>query len=649
MRAESQAVSTALAPAAARLEAPDGLRQAIRQAARYLLNLQADAGYWVGELEADTTLESDYVLLQLWLDPPGPDGRWVPKQAEKIQEAARYIRSRQSPSGGWNIYVDGPDEISASVKAYFALKLAGDDAGAPHMAAARRRILDLGGVERSNSYARLYLSFFGLYDREKTPTIPPELILLSPSAYINIYEMSSWTRGIVLPLSILSARRPRRPVPAGFSIAEIFSGVPEPEHRGWSWANAFRTLDRLLKLWERSGFLPARERAIREVEKWILERLETSDGLGAIYPAMMNAIMALHELGYDADHSVLRKAISEFEDLTIRERGTMRVQPCFSPLWDTAIAAFALGVAGETGPALDRAGEWLLSKEIRRRGDWAVKNPHAEPGGWFFEFNNEFYPDIDDTAMVLLALQYCRCESRAAERRAVEWILSMQSKDCGFAAFDKDNDRWILTQVPFADHNAILDPTCPDITGRVTEALCRTDLAGLDHPAVRRAVSYLRRTQEPDGSWMGRWGVNYIYGTCFALRGLRAAGVDAREASILQAGEWIRSFQNPDGGWGESCRSYDDPAQKGIGPSTASQTAWALLGLFASGDYSSGSVSRGVRYLLETQNAGGEWEDGWYTGTGFPRVFYLKYHLYAKYFPLLALAEYANHRSRDSQ
>jgi squalene-hopene/tetraprenyl-beta-curcumene cyclase len=378
--------------------------------------------------------------------------------------------------------------------------------------------------------------------------------------------------------------------------------------------------------------------------------METSDGLGAIFPSMLNSIFALLELGYPAEHPVLRRAIRQFEDLAIRQRGTLRMQPCFSPVWDTALAAFALGEAGFQGDSLNRAGEWLLSKEVRRKGDWAVKNPHTEPGGWYFELANEFYPDVDDAAMVLLELEHCRtphaAAQRAAEKRGMEWLLSMQCTDGGWAAFDRDNDRWILTQVPFADHNAMLDPSCADITGRVLEALCRR--VGPQHPAVRRGVAYLRRTQEPDGSWMGRWGVNYIYGTCFALRGLAAAGVNPREASILQAGEWIRSLQNPDGGWGESCASYDDPSVKGTGSSTASQTAWALLGLFASGDCSSGSVRRGVEYLLHTQAAHGGWEESWFTGTGFPRVFYLKYHLYSQYFPLLALAEYARARAGEA-
>ena len=661
MTVDSQAASASPGSARAAPEESDSLGEAIRRASRYLLSLQSAEGYWAGELEADTTLESDYILFHLWMDPPAPSGAWQPREAGKICEAARYIRERQTESGGWSIYPGGPDNLSATVKAYFALKLAGDSPEAPHMRAARQCILEQGGLDKANSYTRIYLSFFGLCDARKTPTIPPELILLSPSAYINIYEMSSWTRAILVPLSILCALRPLKPTPAGFTLAELYSAErSDSRRRGWNWAEAFWVLDRLLKIWEKSGFLPLRRKAIREAETWILERMENSDGLGAIFPSMLNSILALAELGYDPEHPVLRRAIRQFEDLAIRENGTLRMEPCFSPVWDTSLAAFALGVAGaEAGsqlkPALGRAAEWLLSKEVRRSGDWAVKNQQAEPGGWYFEYANEFYPDIDDAAMVLLALRYAQASDRegtsstqrAAEQRALEWILSMQSKDGGWAAFDKDNDRWILTQVPFADHNAMLDPTCADITGRVLEALCAMGLDG-SHPAVARAVEYLKNTQEADGSWMGRWGVNYIYGTCFALRGLRAAGDDPREARIIQAGEWIRSFQNADGGWGETCGSYDNSALKGCGPSTASQTAWALMALFATGDYASGSVRRGIAYLLETQNAAGDWEEPWFTGAGFPRVFYLKYHLYSQYFPLMALGEYASCQARAS-
>jgi squalene-hopene/tetraprenyl-beta-curcumene cyclase len=634
-------------PGIARPQQPETLRSAVDRACSHLLALQSGEGYWLGELEADTTLESDYILLQLWLDPPAPGQPWQPRDADKIHHAARYIRDRQTATGGWNIYPGGPDNLNASVKAYFALKLAGDGTETPHMQKARRAILDLGGIEHVNSYTGIYLSFFGLYDRNLTPTVPPELILLPPGAYLNVYEMSCWSRAILAPLSILSAVKPLKPVPAGFSLAELSAGNGRSQQAS-GWFGFFWRLDRWLKLWERSGLLLLRREAIRETEKWILERLKDSDGLGAIYPSMLNTILALTELGYSPGDPVLRRAIEKFEELAIHEHGTLRMQPCFSPVWDTALAAFALGMAGAGADApLRLAADWLLAREVRRRGDWAVKNHRAGPGGWYFQFANEYYPDVDDTAQVLLALRHARATrpeaQRAAEQRAIDWILSMQCKNGGWAAFDVDNDRAILTHVPFADHNAMLDPACADITGRVLEALGPLASGG-GRPiaeAVRRAVAYLAQTQEPDGTWSGRWGVNYLYGTCFALRGLRAAGVDPREASILQAAEWIRSVQNADGGWGETCASYDDPALKGSGPSTASQTAWALMGLFASGDRSSGSVHRGVRYLLDTQNAAGGWDEPWFTGTGFPRVFYLKYHLYAQYFPLMALGEYA--------
>ncbi|MGH9662275.1 MAG: squalene--hopene cyclase, partial [Bryobacteraceae bacterium] len=368
---------------------------------------------------------------------------------------------------------------------------------------------------------------------------------------------------------------------------------------------------------------------------------EGSDGLGAIYPPMMYAIMALDVLGYSEDHPLRREAVRQFEALMVNDHRPLFFQPCFSPAWDTAIAAYALGEAGAAGEARARAAGWLVSKEIRRRGDWSVKRPSEEPSGWAFEFNNEYYPDIDDTAMVLLALAGSGGgdAQRAAERRALAWLLAMQSSDGGWAAFDADNNWQFLSDVPFADHNAMLDPTCPDITGRVLESLAAQDVERR-HAAVRRGVDYLVRAQEADGSWYGRWGVAYIYGTCFALRGLRASGEDDREAHILRAGEWLRSIQNADGGWGESCASYDQ-GSFAAGPSTPSQTAWAVLGLLAGGDTTSHSVRRGVERLAETQRADGGWDEKPATGTGFPKVFYLNYHLYRVYFPLLALAEFS--------
>ncbi len=414
--------------------------------------------------------------------------------------------------------------------------------------------------------------------------------------------------------------------------------------RHWlSFRSLFLFLDRLVKFWEKRGSRWLRARAIREAERWMLERTRYSDGLAAIYPPMMYIIMALDVLGYPRDHPDFVEAQDQFMRLLVDDGERFFFQPCFSPVWDTGIAAYALAESGLAAPGvLRRAADWLLTKEVRRKGDWAVKRPGVQPAGWYFEFANEFYPDIDDTAMVLLALRGCPGSrpgaQEAAVQRAVRWLLSMQGRDGGWAAFDVDNNWTLLSEVPFADHNAMLDPACPDITGRVLEALCTCGV-GRDHPAVRRAADYLFRTQEPDGSWYGRWGVNYIYGTFLALRGLRAAGAGGREGAVLRAAEWLRSVQNADGGWGESCASYDNncftPAA-----STATQTAWAILGLLAAGDSHSRSVAGGAEYLASVQRPDGSWEDELTTGTGFPKVFYLVYRLYSQSFPLLALSAY---------
>jgi len=409
-------------------------------------------------------------------------------------------------------------------------------------------------------------------------------------------------------------------------------------------------VDRLLKWWERSGSKSIRRRAVQKAKDWMLERLNHSDGLGAIYPPMMYSVMALDVLGYAKDDPVRAEALRQFNNLMVDDGDRFFFQPCFSPVWDTAIAAYSIasGDADQTG--LRSAVDWLLAREIRRKGDWSVKRPNTEPSGWAFEYSNEFYPDIDDTAMVLLALSEARGSDRdvqrAAIRRATNWLLAMQSKDGGWAAFDADNNWEFLSQVPFADHNAMLDPTCADITGRVLEGL---GAHGLDrnHPAVRRGIDWLVKHQEADGSWYGRWGVAYIYGTCFALRGLAGAGESDREAHVLRAGEWLRSIQNADGGWGECCSSYDNGSYS-PGPSTPSQTAWAILGLIAGGDAASLSVQHGIEYLLETQRQDGSWDETLATGTGFPKVFYLNYHMYKDYFPLLALTSFVKSKSKDS-
>ncbi len=622
---------------------------ALMEAAAKALALSSDAlmaardaaGFWRGDLKADTTLESDYVLLQLWLHPP-VDGEWKPPTWERIRKAARSILDRQLPDGGFNIYPKGPSEISACVKAYTALKLAGIDPHGPEMLKLRERILDLGGVQAANSYVKINLSLFDLYPRDHVPTVPPELVLLPGDA---LYEMSSWTRAIVVPLSIVQAVRPAKPLPRGFHLHEIFSDKPLHYDTGLkpSWRNFFLWVDRALKLWDKRAIKQIRGWALREAEHWILDRCRHSEGLGAIYPAMMYSIMALDALGYGSDHPDLLEAIRHFDSLLVETEDRFYFQPCTSPVWDTAIAAFALGEAG-TVPKEDLtpSADWLLTKEVRRKGDWSIKRPNLEPSGWYFEFANEYYPDIDDTAMVLLALEHAKASNiekqERAERRAIQWILGMQSRNGGFAAFDVDNDMEILNQVPFADHNAMLDPTCPDITGRVLEALVRRGVPPSD-PAIQRAVDYLLGSQEEPGCWYGRWGVNYIYGTFLALRGLERSGERRAGEAIRRGAAWLRSVQQKDGGWGESCASYDADAFVPC-ESTPSQTAWALLGLMAAGERSSEAVRRGIQHLLDTQGSDGWWREELATGTGFPRVFYLCYSLYSTYFPVLALANF---------
>ena len=647
------------------LQVTDSLLAAANQAARrsvdaFLRRQHAD-GYWWGDLTGgDATLEADYLLLQLWLNRPQGE-QWIPPDRRRAQRAVEVILRQQLPDGGFPVYPKGPADVSASVKAYTALKLASRIPGMAipmdALERCRSRILELGGIQAANSYVKINLSLFDLYPREFAPTVPPEMIL----ARDFIYEMSSWTRAIVLPLAILHAANPRRPVPAGFSVEELFTpGVSLDFKQGasfWSLKNFFFLCDDFLKLWDKHhakfGLTRSiRAKAVERARDWILERFEHSDGLAAIYPPMMYSVMVLEMLGFAKDHPARAKAEQEFERLLVDTEDRFFFQPCFSVVWDTAIAAFAMGESAMApADAMAKCGDWLLTKEVRRPGDWSIKRPKLEPSGWYFEFANEFYPDIDDTAMVLKALHHTGASDRtkleATKRRAVEWVLGMQSKDGGWAAFDVDNNWDFLADVPFADHNAMLDPTCPDITGRVIEGLILSGVSP-NHAAIRRGVDYLIRTQEADGSWYGRWGVDYIYGTFLALRGLEAAGESDREAHVLRAGEWLRSIQNADGGWGESCESYRKNAYVAA-PSTASQTAWALLGLIAGGDSGSLSVQKGIEYLIETQRPDGTWHEDLATGTGFPNVYYLTYHLYRDSFPLMALSAYLKAKNAASK
>jgi squalene-hopene/tetraprenyl-beta-curcumene cyclase len=625
-----------------------GAASAIRRASEWLLSQQSEKGYWWGDLTADTTLESDYIYLQLWLHEPNEHG-WDPPTRPQIDRAVRSILARQNTSdGGFSIYPGGPADVSASVKAYFALKVAGIDPATPEMARLRACILSLGGLQACNSYVKINLSFYRLYPAADVPSVPPEMILMGDV----LYHMSAWARAIVVPLSIVQSMIPVKALPPGFTLDEIFvpgvsTAFPNPDGT-FSKKGFFLGLDKLFKLWEVYGSEMLRGKAIAKCKEWVLTRTQHSDGLAAIYPPMMYTIMALDVMGHEDDDPDRMEAERHFDDLMVDDGERFFFQPCFSVVWDTAIAMHALAEAGTAQPErLQLAADWLISKEVRRKGDWSKHRPNTEPSGWYFEFANEFYPDIDDTGMVMIALGLVKGRDAkahdATSRRAVQWLIDMQAKDGGWAAFDVDNNWPALTHVPFADHNAMLDPTCPDISGRVLECLALHGVAG-EHPAMRKGVEYLIRTQEQDGSWYGRWGVDYLYGTYLALRGLRAAGESDREVHILRGGEWLRSVQNADGGWGESCESYTKNTYVNA-PSTPSQTAWAILGLLASGDDRSDSLERAAQYLIRTQRPDGAWDEPQATGTGFPRVFYLNYHMYRNSFPLLALAAFLKTRS----
>jgi squalene-hopene/tetraprenyl-beta-curcumene cyclase len=622
---------------------------ALERARRCVLDRQQPDGHWVGELQGDTILESEYILLLAFLG----------RECEPVcQKAARYILQQQRSDGSWSNYPGGPVEVSVSVKAYFALKLAGHASDASYMQKACEVIRANGGAAECNSFTKFYLALLGQYPYENCPTVPPEMVLLPRWFYFNLYAMSSWTRTIVVPLSIFSACKPVRQVPRERGIAELFLHPPEkcgwpakPTRSWFSWTNVFLFLDLLLKRFERWEPAFIRRKAISKAAAWMRERFADSDGLGAIFPPMIYTVLTLKCLGVADEAPEMRWALGQLEDLMIEENDTIRLQPCKSPVWDTALTLNALGETDlpRNHAAFEQAADWLLRREVRQRGDWSQMNPHLEPAGWFFEYRNAYYPDIDDTAMVLMGLARTGQATTAAARPAVErglrWLLGMQNRDGGWAAFDRDINREVLTKVPFADHNAMLDPSCPDITARVLEAL---GLYGYqcDHPQVTRALAFLRRTQEPTGAWPGRWGVNYIYGTWQVLVGLHPIGFDMQDAMVRRAVDWLKSVQQSGGGWGESCRSYDDRAFAGKGVPTASQTAWAVLGLIAAGEAGSEAVRKGIDYLCTTQQPDGNWHEDQFTGTGFPKVFYLKYHLYCLYFPLMALARYQQAISR---
>ncbi|MEP6662755.1 MAG: squalene--hopene cyclase [Verrucomicrobiota bacterium] len=633
------------------LKSIEELTETIRRSQNYLLSEQKPEGYWVGELIVDSTLVSDTLVYHHW-------ERKVDREWER--KAVNQIFSMQLPDGGWNIYHGGPSEVNATIKAYLALKLAGVPATDARMLRAREMARNLGGVPRMNTFSKLYLALMGLFPWDCVPTIPSEVILLGKWFHVNFHDMSNWTRSMLVPLSIINHYKPTRDI--GVTLDELYHEgfhkrdlmLPFDPDR-MTLRNFFLWLDRFHKFIETSNLRPFRKWALRKSEQWMVERFEGTNGLAAIFPAILNSLIAMKAMGYPDNDPHLLRAEREFKNLQHETENSVRIEPCMSPVWDTAIVAICLHESGVPAdhPALKKCCDWLIDKEIRFRGDWYYKNPvDVEPSGWVFEHENKWNPDIDDTAMVLLALRKIPTDNPKrrdeAFQRGLNWTMTFQCRDGGWAAFDKDCTKSILEKVPFADHNAMLDPECADITARILELIGYENFS-LENPQVQKAIHFLRAHQEEDGSWYGRWGVNYIYGTWQVLRGMRALNYNMNQPWLLRGRAWLESVQHTDGGWGERCNTYDDPVFKGQGPSTASQTAWAVMGLLAFDDPHRESVQRGIEYLVRTQNADGSWTELETTGTGFPKVYYLKYDMYRNSWPLLALATYKNLLNKSTE
>jgi squalene-hopene/tetraprenyl-beta-curcumene cyclase len=633
--------------------ARDALDAAIARSTAALCEAQRADGHWVFELEADATIPAEYVLLRHWLGEP--------VDCALEAKIGAYLRRGQSQvHDGWPLYRDGAFDISATIKAYFALKMIGDAPDALHMTRARAAILRAGGAEAGNVFTRIQLALFGAGPWSAVPTIPPELILAPRWFPVHLTKISYWARTVVVPLLVLCALKPQAKNPRGVRVDELFSGRParlssQADHVHKGWKLFFEGLDVLLTagdgLWPRA----LRRKAIRLCEEWVIERLNGEDGLGAIYPAMANSVMMFAALGYPEDHPHRAIARQSVENLLVIKDDEAYCQPCVSPVWDTALAAHAMLEVGsdEAVARAHRALDWLKPLQVTDlAGDWADQRPWVRPGGWAFQYNNAHYPDLDDTAVVAMAMDRAadlRGEADGeAVARAREWVEGLQSRDGGWGAFDADNDKLYLNNLPFADHGALLDPPTADVGARCVSMLAQLG-EPLDAPRMQAALAWLERAQEAEGSWFGRWGVNYIYGTWSVLCALGRAGVPREHPMIARAVAWLKAVQNPDGGWGESCDSYAlDRKGHEPAPSTASQTAWALLGLMAVGEVGSPEVERGVAWLTANQAADGLWGQELYTGGGFPRVFYLRYHGYPKYFPLWALARYRNLRSANT-
>ena len=656
---------------------------AIAASQNYLLSIQNPAGYWWAELESNVSITAEIILLhKIW----GTD------QARPLHKAAAYLRKQQRDHGGWELYYGDGGELSTSVEAYTALRVLGVPATDPALIKAREFILNRGGVSRTRIFTKLHLALIGCYDWRGIPSIPPWVMFLAPPFPVSIYEMSSWARGSTAPLLIVFDRKPVFAIDPAITLDELYAeGIENarfelPRNRDWS--DLFVYLDKAFKWAERFNLVPFRQAGINAAERWVLERQEATGDWGGIIPAMLNSLLGLRCLDYNVADPIVERGLKAIDNFAIETEDFYRIQACVSPVWDTGLVMRALVDSGlaPNHPALVRSGEWLLDKQILDYGDWAVKNRQGKPGGWAFEFDNRFYPDVDDTAVIVMALDAVQLPNEQLKQiaiaRAVDWIATMQCKPGGWAAFDLNNDQDWLNAIPYGDLKAMIDPNTADVTARVLEMLGQLNKelgnwksgrdggdgeaegdgedrgvqiqnpkskiqTSLSPRRIKRALTYLSREQESEGCWFGRWGVNYIYGTSGVLSALALIAPQQFRTQIEQGAAWLVSCQNSDGGWGETCRSYDDPRLKGQGPSTASQTAWALLGLLAAGEatgnWARAEIEFGVQYLLKTQNSDGTWDEAEFTGTGFPGHFYINYHLYRQHFPLMALGRYRHY------
>jgi squalene-hopene/tetraprenyl-beta-curcumene cyclase len=622
------------------------VEQAIAASQNYLLSIQYPDGYWWAELESNVTITAEIVLLhKIW----GTD------RTRPLQKIENYLRSQQREHGGWELFYGDGGDLSTSVEAYMALRLLGVPAQDPALLKAKKFILQRGGISKTRIFTKLHLALLGCYEWQGIPSLPAWVMLLPDDFPWNIYEMSSWARSSTVPLLIVIDQKPIFVTSPTINLDELYSeGIDNVHYElpsNHDWTDIFLWLDGAFKLAEEHNLIPFRQEGIQKAEKWILERQEATGDWGGIIPAMLNSLLALRCLEYDLADPVIQRGLKAIDNFAIETEDCYWVQPCISPVWDTAwcLRALVESGLGADHPALIQGSQWLLNKQILSYGDWSVKNKQGKPGGWAFEFDNRFYPDVDDSAVVVMALDGIKLPNEDVKQQAiarcVDWIASMQCKSGGWGAFDVDNDQDWLNQIPYGDLKAMIDPNTADVTARVLEMLGQCNL-GMEIKKIEDAIAYLRQEQEADGSWFGRWGVNYIYGTSGALSGLCAIAPSpkAYKNNINRGAAWLVSCQNADGGWGETCRSYDNPALKGKGISTASQTAWALIGLIAAfettGFPAKEAIAKGIDYLLNTQLPDGTWYESEFTGTGFPGHFYLKYHLYQQYFPLLALARY---------